>query len=114
MGMLEQFQKLDGLIIDHTEPPVRTTLRNQLALTREQVEAYQSASDSQDQTLAAQIEAITGLQKEKADLAKRIIELENQIATMRSQKKDEFYECLAREQEEQRKILQRHTLDHNF
>ena len=37
MSILDQFQKLDNLIIEHTQPPVRTVLRNQLALAREQV-----------------------------------------------------------------------------
>ncbi len=64
MSILDQFQKLDNLIIEHTQPPVRTVLRNQLALAREQVEAYQASSDKQDETLARQAEAIAELQKE--------------------------------------------------
>src|SRR6266571_3595197 len=64
MGVLDQLQKLDDLIIEHTEPPTRTVLRNQLALTREQIEAYQAASDRQDQTLSRQAETIEELQKE--------------------------------------------------
>jgi phage-related minor tail protein len=66
MSMIDQFQKLDDLIVEHTLPPVQTMLRNQLALTREQIEAYQAASDNQDQTLAAQIKTIEGLMKEKS------------------------------------------------
>ena len=62
MSMIEQFQKLDNLIVENTQPPVRTMLRNQLALTREQVEAYQAASDKQDETLAKQAETIAALQ----------------------------------------------------
>jgi DNA-binding MarR family transcriptional regulator len=68
MSILDQFQKLDDLIVKHTQPPVRTILRNQLALTREQVEAYQAASDKQDQTLAAQMQTIERLMKEKEAL----------------------------------------------
>jgi len=68
MSMIDQFQKLDALIVEHTQPPVTGVLRGQLALTREQVEAYQAASDKQDQTLAAQVEAMATLQSEKQAL----------------------------------------------
>jgi chromosome segregation ATPase len=68
VSILDQFQKLDDLIIERTQPPLRTELRNQLALTREQVEAYQESSDKQDKTLAAQLETITSLQDEIARL----------------------------------------------
>lgn len=66
--MLDQFQKLDDLIVEHTLPPARTILRNQLALTREQVEAYQAASDKQDATLAKQAEAIGELEEKNKSL----------------------------------------------
>lgn len=73
--MIDQFQKLDDLIIEHTQPPVLAMLRNQLALTRGQVESYQAASDKQDETLATQVETIDRLMKEKeaidAELARR-------------------------------------------
>jgi len=62
MSMADQFQKLDDLIMEDTRTPVLTILRNQLALTRQQVEAYQASSDRQDQTLAAQAETIAALQ----------------------------------------------------
>jgi hypothetical protein len=68
MSILDQFQKLDDLIILHTKPPVTTILRGQLALTREQIEAYQASSDKQDQTLAAQAETIERLMKENEAL----------------------------------------------
>ena len=68
MSILDQFLKLDDLIVEHTKPPAQTMLRNQLALTREQIEAYQAASDKQDQTLAAQIETIERLMKENEAL----------------------------------------------
>jgi len=58
MGLMDQFQKLDDLILEHTSPPVQGILRNQLALTREQIEAYQAASDKQDATLQKQAEAM--------------------------------------------------------
>ena len=66
MSIFDQFQKLDDLIILHTKTPVTAILRGQLALTREQIEAYQASSDKQDQTLAAQIETIERLVKENA------------------------------------------------
>ena len=71
MSLMDQFQKLDDLIREHTSPPVQTVLRNQLALTREQIEAYQAASDKQDVTLQKQAEAIAELQEEKRKLLER-------------------------------------------
>jgi hypothetical protein len=68
MGILDQFQKLEDLIIEHTQPPTRTRLRNQLALTREQLEAYQASSDRQDHTLSRQAKTITTLQKANQEL----------------------------------------------
>lgn len=68
MSIIDQFQKLEDLIIEHTKPPVQTMLRNQLALTREQVEAYQASSDKQDETLAAQIAEIGRLQQQNKAL----------------------------------------------
>jgi hypothetical protein len=64
MSMLEQFQKLDDLIIEHTGPPIQVILRNQLALTHEQVEAHQDSSDAQDRTLQAQLERISDLEEQ--------------------------------------------------
>lgn len=66
--MIEQFKKLDKLIVEKTQPPVSTALRNQLALTREQVEAYQASSDKQDETLAKQAETISALQSQCQEL----------------------------------------------
>ena len=57
MNMIDQFQKLDDLILSRTTPPIQAELRNQLALMREQIEAYHAASDKQDQTLSTQAEA---------------------------------------------------------
>ncbi len=71
MGMLDQFQKLDELIVENTRPPIRTMLRNQLALTREQVEAYQAASDKQDHTLSRQAKTIAALQKTNQELVEK-------------------------------------------
>jgi hypothetical protein len=68
---MDQFEKLDDLILEHTVPPVQTLLRNQLALTREQIEAYQMASDKQDETLARQATAIEKLQAENKRLVER-------------------------------------------
>jgi hypothetical protein len=62
MSILDQFQRLDDLIIEHTKPPITAMLRGQLALTREQIEAYQASSDRQDETLAKQAELIATLQ----------------------------------------------------
>jgi rubrerythrin len=70
MSMIDQFQKLDDLILEHTEPPVTAKLRNQLALTREQVEAYQARSDKQEKTLATQAETITKMQQQLAEYDK--------------------------------------------
>jgi|ERR1051325_1059876 hypothetical protein len=70
MSLMDQFQKLDDLILELTLPPVQTELRNQLALTREQIEAYQAASDNQDATLQRQAKAIAELQGEN----KRLVE----------------------------------------
>ena len=78
MSMLDQFQKLDDLIVEHTQPPTRAILRNQLALTREQVEAYQAASDKQDQTLSSQAEAIAALQEENRKSAATIARFQTQ------------------------------------
>ena len=69
--MIDQFQKLDELIVEHTQPPIRTMLRNQLALTREQVEAYQAASDKQDHTLSRQAKTIAALQKTNQDFVEK-------------------------------------------
>ena len=68
MSILDQFQKLEDLIVEHTVPPVQTRLRNQLALSREQAEAYQRDSDRQDQTLQRQAQTIAALQEENARL----------------------------------------------
>jgi chromosome segregation ATPase len=76
MNMLDQFQKLDDLILEHTQPPVRAVLRNRLAFTREQVEAYQAASDKQDETLARQAEAIEALSQAKAKADKLAVQLQ--------------------------------------
>ena len=64
MSMIEQFQKLDDLIGEQTSSPVQSILRNQLHLTREQVEAYQAASDKQDETLARQVQTISELRSQ--------------------------------------------------
>lgn len=77
MSLMDQFQKLDDLILEHTLPPVQTVLRNQLALTREQIEAYQAASDEQDATLARQAKAIAELQEEN----KKLVERQSQAAS---------------------------------
>jgi hypothetical protein len=71
MSLMDQFQKLDDLIVEHTLPPAQTILRNQLALAREQIEAYQAASDKQDATLERQANAIAELQEEKKKLLER-------------------------------------------
>jgi hypothetical protein len=107
MSMLNQFQKLDDLIVELTQPPVRATLRNQLALTREQVEAYQASSDKQDQTLAAQLDTITTLQNDKANL-------EKQLADIRSRDKAVLSDFYAQQQAKARKLRESHTLTHDF
>lgn len=90
MSMIDQFQKLDDLIVEHTQPPVRAILRNQLALTREQVEAYQAASDKQDQTLAKQAEAIAELQKAKAEVDRQLEDMKAQQSQMKRQAWDDL------------------------
>jgi len=69
---MDQFQRLDNLIIGTTVGEVRVRLRYQLALTREQIEAYQQSSDRQDQTLAAQIETIERLTEKNKKLEKAL------------------------------------------
>jgi DNA repair exonuclease SbcCD ATPase subunit len=75
MSMAIQFQKLDDLIIEHTQPPVRTILRSQLALAQEQIEAYQASSDKQDETLAKQAETIERLMKENSEEKAKLNEI---------------------------------------
>ena len=77
MSLMDQFQKLDDLILDLTLPPAQAKLRNQLALTREQIEAYQAASEKQDATLQRQAEAIVELQEEN----KRLVEQQSQVSS---------------------------------
>jgi hypothetical protein len=75
MSMLDDFAKLETLIIENTEPAVQARLRSQLSIVRERVEAYQASSDRQDQTLKEQLNTIERLTEEKNRL---IAELENQ------------------------------------
>lgn len=68
---MDQFQRLDELILENTSPPVQVILRNQLHLTREQIEAYQEASNKQDATLARQAERIEEFLEENKKLVGR-------------------------------------------
>lgn len=106
MSMIDQFQKLDDLIIEHTQPPVRTVLRNQLALTREQIEAYQASSDRQDQTLSAQAETIAELQKAKT-------EVDRQLDEMKARDKRKLDDWFREQAQKQAEIGKRHTLNYN-
>jgi hypothetical protein len=108
MSMLEQFQKLDDIIFELTEPPVRTRLRNQLALTREQVEAHQAASDRQDQTLQRQAETIEALQNENVALKKKIADADDGAA--RKQRLSDWFDEQRRKQTEMRR---RHSLNYD-
>jgi hypothetical protein len=99
MSIIEQFQKLDDLIFEHTQPPVRTILRNQLALTREQVEAYQASSDRQDETLSAQAQAIAQLQQEN----KQLVSQKEEAERRRIAEGDETLRADLKKQEEARK-----------
>jgi hypothetical protein len=76
MTIIDDLQKLDALIIEHTRPPVTPILRRQLQIITEQAEAYQAASDKQDHTLATQIETIERLMKENANLITTIAKLQ--------------------------------------
>jgi predicted transcriptional regulator len=89
MSMLEQWQKLDDLIVDLTKGKVKAELRNQLALTREQVEAYQAQSDQQDETLARQLSRIEELEQANKELAGRVHELEAQLRDEQASPPDE-------------------------
>src|SRR5579883_3146059 len=80
MSLMTQFQKLDDLIKEHTEQPLQNKLRGQLALTREQIEAFQENSDRQDATLKKQLERITELQDENGRLKDDLHRLKNQHA----------------------------------
>ena len=80
MSMMQQFQKLDDMIKEHTEQPIQNILRGQLALTREQIEAFQDKSDTQDATLEKQLQRITELQDENAKLKDELHQLKNQHA----------------------------------
>ena len=88
MSILGQYQKLDDLILKLTVPPVCPKLRNQLALAREQVEAYQAASDKQDQTLARQAEAIVDHEQKNAQANKVIMRLKLEKEVLKSQVKE--------------------------
>ncbi len=68
MSIIEHFQKLDDLIIEHTKPPVTSVLRHQLTLTQEQIEAYQASSNKQAETLTTQIKTIERLMIENETL----------------------------------------------
>ena len=74
MNIIEHLQRLDALIIEHTEPPVTSMLRRELSFATEQCEAYQASSDKQDQTLARQAQTITALQEENNQLITAITE----------------------------------------
>lgn len=95
MTTIDQLQKLDALIVQHTQPPVTSVLRNQLSLTIEQCEAYQAASDKQDQTLAAQLETIERLMKENLELNAKI-KSTNRDAWDELRKKSEDYNAMIR------------------
>jgi hypothetical protein len=99
MSIIDQFQKLDDLIIENTQPPVRTILRNQLALTREQLEAYQASSDSQDKTLSAQIKTIERLVKENEQL--------------KTKDRDSVLRVLHKLSEDKRKLRESYTLNYD-
>jgi hypothetical protein len=101
--MIEQFQKLDELIIQHTQPPVRAILRHQLSLTREQVEAYQASSDKQDKTLQEQAEMIEQLMKEISALKR--------AATDRN---DAAWREIEKKADEWQRVLRSKMLNHNF
>jgi len=106
MSMIDQFQKLDDLIVERTTPEVCAMLRNQLSLTREQIEAYQESSDRQDQTLATQAKTIATLQDENKKLVATITEMESN----KKRKLDDWFREQAQKQAE---ITKRHTLDYN-
>jgi len=107
MSMMDQFQKLDDLIIEHTQPPVRTMLRNQLALTREQIEAYQAASDKQDQALAAQAETIAALQQQKASILQ-------EYAAFKKAQREADTSALQKEANDYRQTIQGKMLNHDL
>jgi hypothetical protein len=71
MNIIEHLQRLDTLIVEHTKPPVTAILRRELSFAIEQGEAYQAASDKQDETLAKQAEAIAALQKQNQALVSK-------------------------------------------
>lgn len=84
MSMIDQFQKLDDLIFELTQDKVRATLRHQLALTREQVEAYQATSDKQDKTLAKQAETIAELQSRNQEFERKHQDRHNVGVTLKN------------------------------
>ena len=100
--MISQFDKLDDLIIEHTKPPVTSMLRNQLAATREQIEAYQAASDKQVQTVEAQAEMITHLQEHNA-------KLEAVIKKFQTQDDDYLADALRKHRE----FMRKHELNYD-
>lgn len=89
MNLIEELQRLDELIIKHTQAPVTATLRNQLSRAMEQCEAYQASSDKQDETLARQAETIDRLTKENQALAKQI-RLDSPKAPLQRTAEDDF------------------------
>ena len=90
MNIVDQFQKLDDLIVEHTQGQARSLLRNQLALLREQVEAYQASSDKQDDTLAAQLQRISELTQMVAERDHTISEMKQKQTHAYHQKWDEL------------------------
>jgi hypothetical protein len=110
MSMLDQFQELDRLILDNTHPPVVSILRNQLSLLREQTEAYQAASDKQDETLATQANTIAALQMEFAKGRVANAECEKQLSDMKARDKSEFYDWVRQRSNNQAELRKRDNL----
>jgi hypothetical protein len=94
MNLIEQLTDLDRRIIDLTKPPITTELRNKLSLAIEQAEAYQAASDKQDNTLAKQVETITKLQEEN----KKLIEANTEREAERKKRGTEWLNEVAAKQ----------------
>ena len=64
MNITLQLQKLDELIVAHTQPPVTTILRNQLHPLLDQLEAYEAAADKKSAAYDEQARQMAQLEKD--------------------------------------------------
>ena len=71
MNITLAFQDLDDLIVQHTQAPVTTMLRNKLHPLRDQIEAYITTKESESETLTALTQQYAQLQAEHSKLKEK-------------------------------------------